>query len=178
MKYNSEYYKLNKEKMDKNTLEWNIKNHKRRLEICKKYRDSHKLQSKVYYQKVKNRPERIKQVKDAHERFNTNHPDYYKNWRKANPEKKLKSDIKALNKLLQFYPELKDSWDMAYALSHWAETVKKQDNYTCKNCNSRSRLHAHHIIPKFINPKLALDIENGVTYCKDCHEAYHWIFGV
>ena len=52
----------------------------------------------------------------------------------------------------------------------WHEEVFKRDNYTCQECGSKKQLHAHHIIPVRCCPWLAVDIDNGITLCKDCHK--------
>ena len=54
----------------------------------------------------------------------------------------------------------------------WREAIFKRDNYTCQLCNKRGgTLQAHHIVPvrDTKNTLLILDINNGVTLCKDCH---------
>lgn len=60
-----------------------------------------------------------------------------------------------------------------YALQSWSKTVKKLDNYMCKNCDSKKSLHAHHIQPKSLYPKLSLDVDNGVALCEKCHKKIH-----
>lgn len=175
--YFAQNYQLNKEERDKKTKLWSINNPVRSLEIKRKYRMNHPEKDKEHYEQVKNTPEYKERMKRNHAKFETLNPNYYKDWRKANPEKKLSYDIKALEQLLPYYSHLKDSWDIAYALKHWADSVKKRDNHTCQNCGTKHRIHAHHILyPKISYPTLALDIDNGVSFCRDCHEAYHQIF--
>lgn len=58
----------------------------------------------------------------------------------------------------------------------WREKVFKRDNYTCQNCGVRSKknmnviLQAHHIIPIAVNMFKIYDVDNGITFCKECHE--------
>ncbi len=75
---------------------------------------------------------------------------------------------------------------------NWRTSVFKRDDYTCQKCDERGLyLEAHHIIPfKFITEEYELsfnditnkflilnaskyeklwDINNGITYCKECH---------
>ena len=178
VKYLSGYYKENKPELDENNKNWVISNRDRSREIKREWKSRNPNVDKERYEKIKNTPEYKERMRVNHENFNKNNPDYYKNWRKNNPEKKLASDKKSLEKLLPFYPQLKDSWDMAYALSHWADSIKKRDNNTCQNCGSTHKPHAHHILyPKEKYPELVLDLDNGVTFCKECHEIYHWLFG-
>ena len=55
--------------------------------------------------------------------------------------------------------------------NNWRKEIYKRDNYTCQMCNkNKCLIHAHHIIPKRLNKNLILNINNGITLCKDCHE--------
>lgn len=65
---------------------------------------------------------------------------------------------------------------------HWSvwrklrSDVIKRDNYECRNCKKpiqKVRLYAHHIkeLKKF--PHLALDINNIITLCGNCHNEIH-----
>lgn len=48
--------------------------------------------------------------------------------------------------------------------------VLERDKHTCQKCGRiDDRIEAHHIKPKDQYPKLALDIENGITVCYHCH---------
>ncbi len=88
------------------------------------------------------------------------------------PEKLLESQRKSLTKygkLLNMNPH-----EYMYALISWSKTIKKLDNKMCKNCDSIENLHAHHIQPKSLFPKLILNIDNGITLCKKCHYELHW----
>lgn len=76
-----------------------------------------------------------------------------------------------------------------------APLARERDNYTCQLCGSKSNLHTHHIIPMadviqsflvehpeldlqeninelyeiIIHDPRFLDIDNLITYCKNCH---------
>jgi hypothetical protein len=54
----------------------------------------------------------------------------------------------------------------------WRAKVFKRDNWTCQKCNRKKgvKIRAHHIKPFSKYPELRYDINNGITYCKDCHE--------
>jgi len=55
----------------------------------------------------------------------------------------------------------------------WRRQVFERDNYTCQVCGVRGgSLHAHHINNFSDNPELRLDLNNGVTICKDHHSPY------
>jgi len=61
----------------------------------------------------------------------------------------------------------------------WRQDVFERDNFTCQKCGVRSGngkkiyLHAHHIKDFANNPELRLDVNNGLTLCKNCHLLEH-----
>lgn len=57
------------------------------------------------------------------------------------------------------------------AYNIWRHAVYERDRRTCRICGTNHCLiHAHHIIPQRINQDLILDINNGITMCRTCHE--------
>jgi len=54
----------------------------------------------------------------------------------------------------------------------WRLKVFGRDNYVCTNCNKGGYLEAHHIKPWKGYPELRFDINNGITFCVDCHKIY------
>jgi 5-methylcytosine-specific restriction endonuclease McrA len=56
-------------------------------------------------------------------------------------------------------------------LQIWSQEVFKRANYTCEICGEPVE-HAHHIQPKKLEPGLALDPDNGLALCKNCHSKY------
>ena len=55
-----------------------------------------------------------------------------------------------------------------------AARVHEQYNFTCVRCDARGgELHAHHIVPVWLDTKRARDIGNLVTVCGSCHRAIH-----
>jgi len=73
----------------------------------------------------------------------------------------------------------------------WSKLVKERDNYICRCCNIKGgNLHSHHIIQFSVlveniksveeaNVSTELyDIENGITYCKSCHDLLSWKGGL
>lgn len=60
----------------------------------------------------------------------------------------------------------------------WRKNVFERDDFTCKKCNQKGYdLNAHHIMSYAEYPKLRLDVENGVTLCKECHIEFHKQWG-
>lgn len=56
----------------------------------------------------------------------------------------------------------------------WRNAVFIRDNYTCQCCKVRGgKLHAHHILPFATYPKNRYDVNNGITYCAECHHKLH-----
>lgn len=65
----------------------------------------------------------------------------------------------------------------------WRQAIWKRDEYGCAICNSWKRPNAHHIYPLWHNWDKRLDLNNGITLCKKCHEnikgkelEYAWLF--
>lgn len=55
-----------------------------------------------------------------------------------------------------------------------APHVHSRFNYTCQVCQRpRSVLHAHHAIPVWLDPSLAMEFGNLVSVCDDCHRQLH-----
>jgi len=60
----------------------------------------------------------------------------------------------------------------------WRESVFARDNWICQKCKVKGGiLHPHHIKNFFQYPELRFAIDNGITFCKDCHEKFHKIYG-
>jgi thymidylate synthase (FAD) len=55
-----------------------------------------------------------------------------------------------------------------------AQRVHHQYDYTCQACGSRGgSLHAHHIIPVWLDAHRAREIGNLITVCDTCHRQIH-----
>ena len=59
----------------------------------------------------------------------------------------------------------------------WRKEVLKRDNFKCVGydghyCGKKAK-HAHHIYPVKTHPDLALDPDNGISLCEECHKYIH-----
>ena len=131
--------------------------------LCKTHYDSERYYNNIEYIKEKSRKYYIKNKSKINK--------YNDEWRKTNPEK-------VLNHLKKYLETNGDIFNMSpnqymYAINSWSKTIKKLDNYMCKNCSSKENLHAHHIQPREHFPELSLNVDNGITLCKECHEDIH-----
>ena len=53
----------------------------------------------------------------------------------------------------------------------WREAAFKRDNYTCQKCGKTNcYLEVHHIQPWAKSFTLRYKVENGITFCKECHK--------
>ena len=61
----------------------------------------------------------------------------------------------------------------------WREAVFARDNFTCQKCgdNKGHNLNSHHIQNFSQYPELRTSIENGITFCRNCHKEFHKIYG-
>ena len=167
----------------------NYKDHREeRLLYGKQFRLDHPDQLKEskarYY--IKNRNKLLEQSKQ----YNRNNPRdrteeshrYYMNnrdkllprgkqYHKDHPEVNLKSSTKRLTKLGKTFDMDCDTFK--YALLGMARIVKKRDGKKCTWCNGTENLIAHHIWHKAFCPESALEPDNGITLCHDCHMEQH-----
>lgn len=61
----------------------------------------------------------------------------------------------------------------------WLNDVYKRDSYTCQCCgdNKGGNLNAHHLYNYSEYKDKRLDVENGITLCKECHMKFHKKYG-
>ena len=65
-------------------------------------------------------------------------------------------------------------------LRKWSLGVRRAAFFRCDVCGykhawhrKRRELHAHHLRDKSTYPNDALDLDNGVCVCEDCHDRFH-----
>jgi len=55
--------------------------------------------------------------------------------------------------------------------------IFERDNYTCAYCGNgqeqEATLHAHHIVPVWANPEIAMQLDNIITLHETCHRYIH-----
>ena len=59
----------------------------------------------------------------------------------------------------------------------WREAVFARDSWICQKCKIKGgKLHPHHIqnFAQFLELRFAID--NGITFCQNCHQEFHKIY--
>lgn len=60
----------------------------------------------------------------------------------------------------------------------WRKSVFEKDGYECQKCGCvGGELNAHHIQNFSKYPELRFAIDNGITFCRDCHYEFHIEYG-
>lgn len=70
-----------------------------------------------------------------------------------------------------------------YDYKLWRTAVFERDDYTCQKCGRKSQagsplvIIGHHILNWLTHESLRYDVDNGITFCEDCHRAFHRLYG-
>jgi len=51
--------------------------------------------------------------------------------------------------------------------------ILHRDHYTCSSCGKKNSCQVHHLNDPRYTPEMALDPENLITLCDDCHTEWH-----
>lgn len=62
----------------------------------------------------------------------------------------------------------------------WSDSVWNRDGNCCQKCGEHriSKLVAHHILNFSSHIELRFAIDNGITFCRPCHKAFHQKYNV
>lgn len=91
---------------------------------------------------------------------------------KIHGKKNNKKKVKYVKKGPYGVVEMPD-WKTFY----WSQEVRNRDEYKCAICSTHKDLTAHHIFYKKKYPKLAQNMANGITLCKEHHTELHDLNG-
>lgn len=81
------------------------------------------------------------------------------------------------------YDNEKIKFRKTYEFKSFVKNVFKRDNYTCQCCHIKSQnqksiiLNAHHLDGYNWCEEKRVDVDNGITLCKECHDKFHNIYG-
>ena len=60
----------------------------------------------------------------------------------------------------------------------WRDSVFERDNCICQKCKDETKKpETHHIEDYETNEDLRMSVDNGITFCGDCHRLFHKIYG-
>jgi len=70
-------------------------------------------------------------------------------------------------------------WDrMSPKYNEWREFIYNKNHYTCQRCKKvGGNLECHHIFNYKDYPEKKYDKDNGITFCRKCHNKFHKIYG-
>jgi hypothetical protein len=71
---------------------------------------------------------------------------------------------------------LSNRFEKRKELERWRSKVLVRDDWKCCKCGVDSNCQVHHVEPIRKSPKKMLDVDNGITICKKCHDQYHAIY--
>jgi len=57
----------------------------------------------------------------------------------------------------------------SFEYQRWQYWIRKRDYYICQSCYSNKKIQVHHIKGFTQYPYLRLDVNNGITLCRECH---------
>jgi len=174
--YNKQRYKDNREEKLAYQKQYNKDHREEKIIYDKQYRKDHCEERRQYR---KDHREESKQYRKDHwkekiiydKQYYKDHWEEIKQYHRDNPEIDLRAQKKRFTKLGKLFDL---NWkEMKYAIMAWSLTIKKCDDHKCTWCNSTKKLRAHHIWHKAFCPESALDPDNGITLCHDCHMEQH-----
>ena len=128
-----------------------------------KRKECHRKSNQKYYQTTlkykRQTPEGRKKHNETVKRFYQKHPEKVIQ-NKDSIFKKLGDKINMTISQVKWY------------LLRWSQAVRNRDKNICQNCGDKA-VNSHHIIHKKTYPQLMLNINNGISLCKKCHDECH-----
>ena len=94
-----------------------------------------------------------------------------KKYLRKNPDVFEKANVKQLKKYSD-YSGIPPR-NLRHMRQTWSKLIKKRDNDECQICKSSKNLQSHHIIFQHVQPKLLLNLNNGITLCLKHHNEVH-----
>jgi len=80
-------------------------------------------------------------------------------------------NVNSIAEVRRFLNGDSELWYTQAELSIWGKTVLERENYICEYCGDQA-VHAHHEKAKKLEPFFALDPDNGIACCIECHYKY------
>lgn len=131
-----------------------------------KWTDEHKKKQSIRVKEYFKTHKHYSKGKKLPNRSGKNHPL----WGKVRPDMRGKNNplwkggVAVINRGIR----------LSYDYSHWRKEVFNRDDFTCQECGVRGVfLHAHHIKSFAEHSALRLEVDNGITLCKECHTMIH-----
>ena len=64
-------------------------------------------------------------------------------------------------------------WWSSRSHQTWRKKILERDARVCLFCGKRDANTAHHLISAYYFPEFRLELDNGITYCDECHSIVH-----
>lgn len=171
--YQKQYRENNKEKSKIYQKQYREKNKEKLIKQYRKWANQNKSKLSMYWTQYWLKHKKSK--KKIQKRYIDSHKDFlrekHKLYVKNNPDKILMSQKRCLEKIGLSVGIIKKN-RFKHTLSIWSKVVQKLQNNMCGVCGEKSVL-THHLIHKSVEPKLCLNINNGIALCKKCHYEVH-----
>ncbi len=172
-----EYYERDIEESRRKSRETNNRWKKRHpdkyLESAKKYRENHHVKVlEITRLWRKEHPQKSKELSKIWHQNNREKVNAEKReWRKNNPEKRRLIEINRLKRIQKAY-NFETISKVGFALTIWSKKIRTEYNNLCQVCGKLAA-HTHHILLKRFYPNLALNDNNGIPLCIECHKEVH-----
>jgi len=125
---------------------------------------------------ISNNPMKRKEVRDKSSKSHTGYimPESQRRKLSKTHKKRVKAGLNNLYIHGNYWKDRKRRFSIDYKI--WRTKVFTRDNWTCQECNRKRKkgdrviLEAHHKKSWAKYPKLRFKVENGITFCEECHK--------